>query len=211
MTLDSRIDAKKKGAIASLADSITVEPVANALSVLVLQHPSEAKEVFGTGRLACRGLENSKLRIGLSWRSLAQAWKEPVEMSGWAVLYLGGTKGKLPPNTPVVHFDNRNRILEKAPVIEGLIILDGTWAQAKTYWWKNPWLKKLKRVALQPESRSRYSSMRKEPRKECVSTIEAIAFFMRHYAQDVKTAEYLDQIFGQLLEKHAAQTKAKKN
>jgi DTW domain-containing protein YfiP len=62
-----------------------------------------------------------------------------------------------------------------APPLEGLIVLDGTWSQAKTLWWRNPWLLKLARVSLVPREPSMYGKLRKEPRREWVSTLEAVA------------------------------------
>jgi DTW domain-containing protein YfiP len=59
--------------------------------------------------------------------------------------------------------------------IEGIVILDGTWSQAKTLWWRNPWVLKAKRLVLQPKRPSRYGSLRREPRREGLSTLEAAA------------------------------------
>ena len=30
--------------------------------------------------------------------------------------------------------------------LEGIVLLDGSWGEAKTLWWRNPWLLKLRRV-----------------------------------------------------------------
>lgn len=59
--------------------------------------------------------------------------------------------------------------------LDGLIVLDGTWSQAKTLWWRNAWLLKLARVGLVPREPSMYGKLRKEPRREWVSTLEAVA------------------------------------
>ena len=32
--------------------------------------------------------------------------------------------------------------------LEGAVLLDGSWNQAKTLWWRNPWVLKAKRIAL---------------------------------------------------------------
>ena len=62
-----------------------------------------------------------------------------------------------------------------SPKLAGLVVLDGTWSQAKTLWWRNPWLLKLTRIALRPQEPSMYGRLRSEPRAECVSTLEAVA------------------------------------
>jgi DTW domain-containing protein YfiP len=64
---------------------------------------------------------------------------------------------------------------QKDTPICGIILLDGTWSQAKTMWWRNPWLLKTRRMHLIPKQKSLYGNIRKEPRPECVSTLEAAA------------------------------------
>ena len=53
------------------------------------------------------------------------------------------------------------------------MLLDGTWSQAKALWWRNPWMLKCQRVILGPRQPSRYGQLRKEPRRDGLSTIEA--------------------------------------
>jgi hypothetical protein len=64
--------------------------------------------------------------------------------------------------------------------LHGLVILDGTWSQAKTLWWRNPWLLKLHRIVLNPPSPAQLGRLRREPRREALSTIEAAALALRH-------------------------------
>ena len=46
--------------------------------------------------------------------------------------------------------------------LEGIVILDGTWSQAKTLWWRNAWLLKLGRVVVAPHEPSIYGKLRKD-------------------------------------------------
>jgi DTW domain-containing protein YfiP len=64
--------------------------------------------------------------------------------------------------------------------IEGVVLLDGSWREAKTLWWRNPWLLKLRRLVLNPQRPSRYSRIRREPRREALSTLEAAAVVLKH-------------------------------
>ncbi len=64
--------------------------------------------------------------------------------------------------------------------LEGIVLLDGTWSQAKTLWWRNPWLLKLQRIVLNPPSPARLGRLRREPRREALSTLEAAALVLRH-------------------------------
>jgi DTW domain-containing protein YfiP len=61
-----------------------------------------------------------------------------------------------------------------------VVVLDGTWKEAKTLWWRNPWLLKLRRLVLNPQRQSRYGRIRREPRREALSTLEATALLLRH-------------------------------
>jgi len=64
--------------------------------------------------------------------------------------------------------------------LDGVVVLDGTWKEAKTLWWRNPWLLKLRRLVLNPRHKSRYARIRREPRREALSTLEAVALLLKH-------------------------------
>jgi hypothetical protein len=59
--------------------------------------------------------------------------------------------------------------------LRGIVVLDGTWSQAKTLWWRNPWLLKCARVSLNSSEPSIYGKLRKQPKRHCLSTLEAVA------------------------------------
>ena len=42
-----------------------------------------------------------------------------------------------------------------------MVVLDGTWSQAKALWWRNAWMLKCQRVILGPAQPSRYGKLRK--------------------------------------------------
>jgi len=163
------------------------------LHVLILQHPQEPDKELGTARLAHEALENSTLRVGLSWPNLSKALGRPAIHGSWGVLYLGGKAESA--KLKQVPFDL------SAAQLEGIVVLDGTWAQAKTMWWRNPWLLKLKRIALNPSRRSLYGSLRREPRRECLSTIESIAEALTALGEDPKVGDALRGHFMELLQK----------
>ena len=62
--------------------------------------------------------------------------------------------------------------------IDGVILLDGTWSQAKAIWWRNAWMLKCRRVLLARSRPSRYGKLRKEPRRDGLSTLEAAAMLL---------------------------------
>jgi DTW domain-containing protein len=165
------------------------------LHVLILQHPQEPDKELGTARIAHQALENSTLRIGLSWPNLSKALGRPAIHGNWGVLYLGG-------KAESAKLKQSSSDLAALP-LEGIVVLDGTWAQAKTMWWRNPWLLKLKRIALNPVRRSLYGSLRREPRRECLSTIESIAEALDALGEDPLVGENLRARFAELLRSFA--------
>ena len=156
------------------------EPVQTALRIVILQHPQENDHVLGTAPLVRVALPNSQLQVGLSWPSLAAALgNEKAQRERWAVL--AGAKPPKPltaelEQRPVVLLDPKGKSLPlQRHGLQGLIVLDGSWSQAKTLWWRNPWLLKLPRLLVQPREPSMYGRLRRAPRREWVSTLEAVA------------------------------------
>lgn len=115
---------------------------------------------IGTARMATLCLPNAELHVGVRWDShaalgaaLSNAERPPI------LLYPGpGARDILtePPSGPVT-----------------LVVVDGTWSQAKTVVRDNPILHALPRYAFATPEPSHYR-IRKEPRAEYVSTIEAL-------------------------------------
>jgi hypothetical protein len=162
------------------------------LPVLILQHPQEPSrkdQEAGSASIILSRISPSHLSRGLSWRNLGHALKGFQEIEGieelkrpalWHTLYLGtrNESAVSPSSLPGIHYLDKKGSPIAPPEnaeVGGLILLDGTWAQAKTLWWRNPWLTKTKRIFIVPRSRSLYGNVRKEPRPECVSTVEALA------------------------------------
>jgi DTW domain-containing protein YfiP len=184
------------------------------LHVLILQHPQEPDKDLGSARIAHLALPNSTLKVGLSWPNLKKALGRETQASRWAVLYLGsGIKGK-----PAGAVGGRLQFVSKAGAplpkpsepLEGIVILDGTWSQAKALWWRNAWLLKLRRVILVPGSKSLYRELRKEPRGECLSTIESIAECLGALGEPASVEEGLKLLFGGLLDRQRARLKARR-
>lgn len=167
------------------------------LPVLILQHPQEPSrkdQAISSAGLIVETISPAQVEVGLSWKNLKHALRnfealhseeallsEFENPAHWATLYLGTKQQstgeeKLEPG--LYFLDKKGMMAEPsahAKPIHGLIVLDGTWAQAKTMWWRNAWLLKTQRMFLVPKEKSRYGNLRKEPRPECVSTLEAVA------------------------------------
>jgi DTW domain-containing protein YfiP len=198
------IEESKQSERPSLAMTLPVEQMSNRLEVVILQHPQEPDKVLGTAPLCVRSLKNASLRVGLSWPSLAKAIGHEAMPSEWGVVYLGGKGKEL---SQVVNVLNKKMEPVENPLhLKGIILLDGTWSQAKTLWWRNAWLLKLRRVVLQPEKPSIYGRLRKEPRRECVSTIEAVALCLQYFDAGSKIGVKLEENFARMLETYREQT-----
>jgi DTW domain-containing protein YfiP len=186
-----------------------VEPIDNRVFVLILEHPQEKRETLGTAQLTHLQLKNSMVRVGLSWSNLKRILGREVDYKRWAVLYLGTAKqGEAAPREEIAVVDKAGKPVPGGPEIleglEGIILLDGTWAQAKTLWWRNPWLLKCRRIILHPRFRSLYGEARREPRRESVSTLEAAAFLLSRLEGDQTVYDRMLKPFALLLKKMRA-------
>ena len=159
-------------------------PIDNRLFVLILQHPQEKKEALATASPTCALLSHARLVVGLSWPNLSRALGRPVDPRRWAVLYLGSVRPASLGDREVLGLDRRGEpVADQEAMLRGLdgvVVLDGTWKEAKTLWWRNPWLLKLRRLVLNPRHKSRYARIRREPRREALSTLEAVALLLKH-------------------------------
>ena len=186
-----------------ICESIT--PIENKVSLLILQHPQEQDRTLGTARLTALHFDDAVLKIGLSWPSLSKALGRPVDdPSRWAVLYLGSAKvSELDTENEIVAINRKGEIEPHQRAIlsdiEGIVLLDGTWSQAKALWWRNAWMLKCQRVILGPKRPSRYGKLRKEPRADGLATIEAAATLLAGLEKRPDIAETLNGSFERLL------------
>jgi DTW domain-containing protein len=189
-----------------ICDAIT--PIENRISLLILQHPQEQDRALGTARIAALQFKNAVLKIGLSWPSLSKALGRPIDdPSRWAVLYLGSARASdLDSNRDIVAINRKGEIEDDQrgilKAIEGVVVLDGTWSQAKALWWRNAWMLKCQRVILGPARPSRYGKLRREPRADGLSTIEAAAMLLSALEKRPEISETLDATFERMLAKY---------
>jgi len=127
-----------------------------------LQHPREARTAIGTARMAHLSLPNSELHEGISFEDHPRV-RELARAPGTALLFPG--EGAIDPATLRGH----------PPT--AVIVVDGTWSQARKVIRLNPFLQALPRLAFTPERPSNYR-IRAEPSEACVSTIEAVVHLL---------------------------------
>lgn len=185
----------------SLCMCAELSPQGTKAHVLILQHPQEPDKELGSAILAHRVLPNSTLTVGLSWRNLAAALGASatkfsvIDPKRWGVLFLGTVKDS--------KHERRAALAGSPSGLDGIVVLDGNWRQAKALWWRNPWLLKLRRVVLSPTEPSKYGALRREPRRESLSTLEAIALALEQEAGEAEAAKALRELFGLFLERAA--------
>jgi DTW domain-containing protein len=186
-----------------ICDSVT--PIDSRVALLILQHPQEQDRALGTARLTAQHFKDAVVKVGLSWPSLSKALGRPVaDASRWAVLYLGSAKvADLDTEREVVAIDRKGAIeADQRGIlgdIEGVVLLDGTWSQAKALWWRNAWMLKCQRVILGPKRPSRYGDLRREPRQDGLSTIEAAGMLLAALEKRPDIAETLNASFERML------------
>ena len=179
----------------------------NKVSLLILQHPQEQDRELGTARLTALHFKDALLKVGLSWPSLTKILGRQTDPQRWAILYLGSVKAKavLPDREIVVVNKSGNAVDHQDSAlreIEGIILLDGTWSQAKALWWRNGWMLKCKRVVLGPKRPSRYGKLRREPRSDGLSTIEAAAMLLARLERKPESETALQVSFERLLARY---------
>ena len=139
-------------AVCICAHLITLKP---RTKVVVLQHPREEDNAIGTAWMVERCLSAERI-VGVELEGDPR-YRRAIASS--AILLAPGPSAidlhEHPPAGPVT-----------------LVVIDGTWSQARKVVRLNPSLATLPRYAFRPAQPSNYR-IRKEPADHCVSTIEA--------------------------------------
>lgn len=137
-----------------------VTPIPTRTKVVILQHPRERDMAIGTARMASLSLPGSELHVGMRWDDSEVLARITADRDRPAALLFPGPGSidviREPPRDPVT-----------------LVVVDGTWSQAKQLVRDNPRLAALPRYSFEPPAPSDYR-IRREPRDQYVSTIEAL-------------------------------------
>jgi DTW domain-containing protein YfiP len=190
----------------------TIVPIDTRIKVVILQHPQEQDSALGTAGMTVQHFRNAVLKVGLSWPSLAKILGRQVDPHRWAVLYLGSAKASaLAPGREIVALNRKGEPEPNQDVllrdIEGVVLLDGNWSQAKALWWRNAWMLKCRRVILGPARPARYGQLRREPRRDGLSTIEAAAILVSRLENRPEIEAALMASFEKLLADYRAAQK----
>lgn len=157
--------------------------VRNRTGVIVIQHHRERMHPIGTARIARLGLQKSSVFVAERHRKLA------VDFT-------------LPSNTGLLYPSDRAQSLEKlapADFPDQLIVLDGTWCQAKSLYKANTFLQGLPHFIINPASPSRYR-IRRQPRAGYLSTIESLVHALSIIEPDTPGLNSLIATFDRLVQ-----------
>jgi len=193
-----------------------ITKISTKTKILILQHPQEPGVDIGTTPIIRTTFPKAIIRTGLSWPNLKKAVGAEAENARWGVLYLGSVHVEnLAKDRVIFVVDKKGAPIESpGPILkrlEGIVLLDGTWSQAKTLWWRNAWLLKLPRLVLRPTRRSLYDQIRKEPRKGCLSTVETVGEVLTALEGRTDVQEFLDKPLTELISRLAQQRQKRSN
>ncbi len=146
-----------------------IRPVDNAVPLLILQHPDEARQAKGTAGLLQHCLQRCERRVG-------EAFSPPPD-DGHPLLLLYPPDPERPPEPA----------FPASGLPPRLVLLDGTWRQSRQLLRASPWLQALPRLTLTGAPPSRYA-IRKAHAAHQLSTLEAAALALAQLQPALDTA-----------------------
>lgn len=138
----------------------TIERRATRTRIVILQHPRESDVAINTARLVELQLERAELHVAVTLDEAPSFRARLRDPEAPAILLYPGDDAR-----------DLSSLELAGPVT--LVVLDGTWWQARKLFRQNPELAQLPRYGLSPSAPSRYR-IRREPALHCISTIEAV-------------------------------------
>jgi|TARA_B100000700_G_C14949880_1_gene811148 DTW domain-containing protein YfiP len=139
-----------------------IKRLTNKVSVVILQHPSEEKIAKNTAKLLNLSLTHCKIIKGENNTDFAMLNSLPVKST--VLLY---------PNEHATYLDDANPKPALSNITH-LVVIDGTWKKAYKILQLTPLLTKFKTVSFKQLPQNRYA-IRKAPRADSLSTLEAVA------------------------------------
>lgn len=139
-----------------------IAPFTAHCGILILQHPNEQRKFYSTAKLVAQGVTNCRILRGVEF--------EP-----------GVIEEAIAGQEPYLLFPSADAVsCETVPLKPNstVIVIDGTWSEAKKIVFRNPVLRTLPAISFSQPLRSNYR-IRKQPRDHCLSTIESIAHLLK--------------------------------
>lgn len=153
------------------------KPIENTTAVFVMQHPSELKAAKNTVRLTSLCLTNLHIFVG----------EQPDEFLPLQQLEVEHTYVVYPDDSGIFVESLASADIQKNKI--NLIFLDGTWKKTYKLLKLNPWLKRYQFISFESLPKGQYH-IRKAPRLDSLSTLEAIAYSLKKLEQRDVSALY---------------------
>lgn len=161
-----------------LCEYLPHKPIQTESELLILQHPNEQKRNLRTAPILEVSLADKCTVIRSKKFSTAKHQKLAEFISDKKPAYL------LYPSPKSTPLDNL------PPQPARIVILDGTWAQARSMYNSSPDLKLLTKVILNVNQRSNYI-IRTQPTEDSLSTVESAAITLSHFENNSSIYESL--------------------
>lgn len=159
----------------------------NRTRVIVVQHPREQFHPLNTARIAEHSLKSSVVI------------RRPPSEVGAALARAG-----VSPHTAILFPSTDAEQLETLPPERHpreIIVVDGTWGNAKNLLRDVPELSLYRRLKFTPGRPSSYR-IRKEPRADYLSTIESVAYVLRYLEPDTEGIHHLEETFCKMIDRN---------
>ncbi|XP_071586593.1 tRNA-uridine aminocarboxypropyltransferase 2 isoform X2 [Heliangelus exortis] len=148
-----------------LCPFLPIHPLKISTCLYIIQHPAEESRVLRTVPLLAACLPPDKCKILVGRRFSEDRYPELATVCR-------------NPNTLILYPGAEATNLEEVVVVSSnpsvMIIIDGTWSQAKDIFYKNSLFRLPKQVQLKPSISSQYV-IRTQPTNTCLSTLECAA------------------------------------
>ena len=186
-----------------ICESLPDKPIATSTHVLILQHPRERRrKSLSTTPLVDLVLEKCTVKVGYNFKPEQLDLVQECLAKGKRPLLLFPGEDSVTLDQEDNQFDDDvNKVdditlsqLQREQQL--LILIDGTWAEAKRMLLQSPELVDNSiKVQFKSESESIYDTLRNEPEKHCLSTLECCARALTHLEHSeecaAKANEYL--------------------
>jgi tRNA-uridine aminocarboxypropyltransferase len=164
---------------------VHLSPIESRTRIVFLQHPREYRMPIGTARMTNLGLANSELHVGADLDQHPRVRALTEDPTGVALLFPAPDAVEpwaLPDGPPST-----------------LVVIDGTWIQARKMLARSARLQRLPRVAFVPPRPGAYR-IRREPAPHCLATVEAVVQVLGRLEGDPERFTPLLRAFEQMVE-----------
>ena len=158
--------------------------------VVIIQHPKEAKRKIRTAKMLQEGLDSESCHLFVRGRvkSIDDTNDNVSEEQRSLRCWLRHPRAFLMfPKSDAVRSDSPE--LRKLDEIV-LVVLDGTWDEAKKIYARSPPLQALPKLMIDINSKSQYV-VKTQPNEKCLSTVESVAIALESLEQNPALSESL--------------------